>query len=122
MQDPLTDPANPPKGIQGGTFSGSGWTTSAANDTLFWEIPDALETGSISFDVTGLAIGTSLVVGDNDIVSFYQAPTGIPEPVAYTPYFRNNDMRTFMRIFGAAGGAIAGATKIEMTRCVVGPP
>ena len=122
VNDPLTSPAAG-VGVRGGSFSAGGWTTTANNDTLWWTIPDALPAGTIEFTMQGLSLATNLTDGDNDLFTFYQAPTDAVEPINYNPQFRNNDMRTFLRVFGSTGGApIAGAMKVEMTRCMVGPP
>lgn len=120
--DSLTGQSASGRGVRGGSFSPSGWTTSAPTDTLWWTIPDALESGSLEFTVSGLSLSASMAGGDLDLVTMYQAPTGVGEPIDYSPYFRNNDMRVWLRAFGAQGGTAAGAIKMEMTQCLVGPP
>ncbi|MBI5496170.1 MAG: DNRLRE domain-containing protein [Deltaproteobacteria bacterium] len=119
VNDPLT---TPPAGTRGGTFSAGGWTTTAVDDTLWWTIPDALVSGSVEFTIAGASLATTLTGEDHDLVTLYQAPDGVTEPITYSPYFRNNDMRVFLRVFGSAGGTVQGATKVEGTQCMVGPP
>src|SRR5438128_2216453 len=96
VNDPLTSASAAGRGNQGGTFGPTGWTTTAANDSVWWEINTALPSGSIEFSITGMELGTSLVAGDCDLLNIYQAPGGMAEPVAYNPYFRNNDMKVFV--------------------------
>lgn len=124
VTDPLTAASNPGRGgSRGGSFSASGFTTSAADDTVWYEISDALESGSVEYTVTGLSLATTLLEGDNEMLAVYQAPEGVSEPINYTPYYRNNDMKVFTRIFGAAeGGTRAGSYKLELAMCMMGPP
>lgn len=127
VTDPLTSPTHPGRGSKGGTFDQNGWTTTNAptdgsQDAVWYEIPDALESGSVQVTITGLAIGTTLAGSDHDLLVMYQAPTGHPEPVEYSPYFRNNDFKTFIRIFGSKEVQRPGATKLELAFCPRGDP
>ena len=123
VNDPLTAATFAGRGSQGGTFSESGWTVSAGPDAVWYEIAEALPEGKIEYTVTGLSTATSLTGNDHDILTVYQAPTGAPEPVAYSPFFRNNDFKTFTRIFGSAEtGHPPGSFKLEMAFCPRGEP
>ena len=127
VDDPLTSPTHPGRGSKGGSFGAQGWTTTNAptdssQDAVWYEIPDALESGSVQVTVTGLELGTTLAGSDHDLLVIYQAPTGQPEPVEYSPYFRNNDFKTFIRIFGTQETSRPGATKLELAFCPRGDP
>lgn len=122
VTDPLTDAAFPGRGSQGGTFAADGWTTTGGTDAIWYEIADALPTGSVSFSVRGVSTATSLSGADHDIFTIYQAPTGQAEPVAYSPYYRNNDFKAFTRIFGVQEPNRAGAMKLELVLCPRGDP
>ena len=58
VNDPLTSDSFPGRGSKGGTFSGSGWTTTAEPDAVWYEIPDALPQGKIEYTVTGISMDT----------------------------------------------------------------
>ena len=120
--DPLTSPTFSGRGSKGGSFGPSGWTTSDEPDSFWYEIADALPTGSIEYTVTGMSVGGSLSGSDHDILTFYQAPTGSTEPIAYSPYFRNNDFKAFTRIFGTLEPGRGGAMKLEFAFCPRGEP
>jgi MYXO-CTERM domain-containing protein len=122
VNDPLTSDSFPGRGSKGGTFSGSGWTTTAEPDAVWYEIPDALPEGKIEYTVTGISIAGTLTGADHDILTMYQAPTGEAEPIAYNPYFRNNDFKAFTRIFGQQEPGRAGAMKLELAFCPRGVP
>src|SRR5206468_3681415 len=110
VNDPLTDPGFPGRlGFKGGSFGPNGWTITGADDAVWYEIGDALESGSLHFTATGLSLATSLSGGDNDIFALYQAPPGLGEPINYSPYYRNNDFKVFLRIFGGLSGNVSGA-------------
>lgn len=122
VNDPLTDPSFAGRGSMGGTFGPSGWTTVNEADSFWYEIADAIPTGSIEYTVTGLSVGGSLNGVDHDILTFYQAPTGKAEPVPYSPYFRNNDFKAFTRIFGDKEPGRGGAMKLDLAFCPRGDP
>ena len=122
VNDPLTDPTFAGRGSRGGTFDASGWTVTGDTDTLWYEVPDALVRGSVSFSVTNWGLDTSLTGGDMDILAVYQAPSGVVEPIDYSPWYRNNDFKVFMRIFGAADPGRPGSTKLEDYMCPQGDP
>ncbi|MGZ3422024.1 MAG: CBM96 family carbohydrate-binding protein [Polyangiales bacterium] len=122
IDDPLTAPTFAGRGSSGGSFDASGWTTSGPTDTVWYEIPDALPTGKLEIDVTGLSVGGSLVGADHDLLAIYQAPTGKAEPIDYSPWFRNNDFKAFLRIFGSAEVGRGGAMKLELALCPRGDP
>src|SRR5437867_515898 len=83
-------------------------------------VNDAVESGSISFDVVGLSLdGPSTGTGDNDLFTFYQAPDNVSEPIGYSPWYRNNDMRAFVRMFTVPGDSIDGAMKLQIAGCPV---
>ncbi|MBI4700840.1 MAG: DNRLRE domain-containing protein [Deltaproteobacteria bacterium] len=123
VSDPLTSDGLPGRGSKGGSFSPSGWTVTGEPDAVWYEIADALPSGRVEYTVTGLSLQTSLTGTDHDIFTMYQAPTGVPEPVAYSPYFRNNDFKVFTRIFGTQeGGHPWGSMKLELAFCPRGEP
>jgi MYXO-CTERM domain-containing protein len=122
VDDPLTLDAHPGRGSQGGSFGPEGWTTTSGTDAIWYEIPDALPTGSLSFRVKGISPQTTLTGADHDILAIYQAPSGQAEPIAYSPYFRNNDFKMFTRIFGVQEPDRAGAMKLEFAFCPRGEP
>lgn len=122
VNDPLTAPAFAGRGSKGGTFGANGWTTSDGKDSVWYEVPDALESGSVTYTVTGLSLTTTLTGGDHDILALYQAPTGVSEPIGYSPWYRDNDFKVFTRIKGAMDAAVAGKVKLEVFRCPRGEP
>jgi hypothetical protein len=127
VDDPLTSDNHPGRGYKGGTFSTDGWTTTSSptasdQDAVWYEIADALTHGSVQVTVTGLQVGTTLAGSDHDLLVLYQAPTGYPEPVVYSPYFRDNDFKTFIRIFGTLEVDRPGAVKLELAFCPRGEP
>jgi hypothetical protein len=122
IDDPLTSEAFAGRGSVGGSFGASGWTTKGPTDTFFYELPDALPTGSLAIDVTGVSVGGTLSGADHDLLAIYQAPTGKPEPIDYSPWFRNNDFKAFLRIFGSAEPGRGGAMKLELALCPRGAP
>lgn len=122
VNDPLTAASAPGRGFQGGTFGPSGWTTTGKTDSIWYEIADALPTARVEYSVTGLSVQGSLAGSDHDILAVYQAPVGYPEPVAYSPYFRNNDLKVFTRLFGRLEPGRGGALKVEFAFCPRGPP
>lgn len=123
VQDPLVDSTFPGRGSQGGTYSAEGWTTTGPTDSVWYEMPDALPAGRVEYSVRGVSTATTLTGADHDLLAIYQAPTGIAEPVGYSPEFRNNDMKVFTRIFGQVEGAPrTGAMKLEFVLCPRGEP
>lgn len=123
VNDPLTDGSSPGLGVRGGSFSPSGWTTTGPADTLWFTITAPLESGSMSFDVTGIGICQSNCTGDVDLFTLYQQPDGMAQPIDYSPGYRNNDQRVFVRMFqNGAGDSLSGAMKMEIAGCPVGPP
>ncbi|MBI5502553.1 MAG: DNRLRE domain-containing protein [Deltaproteobacteria bacterium] len=122
VNDPLTAPDSPGRGSRGGTFSAAGWTVTGEADAVWYEIGDALASGRVEYTVTGLSLATSLTGVDHDLLTLYQAPTGMAEPVPYSPYFRNNDFKVFTRIFGTGETSRPGAMKIELAFCPRGEP
>lgn len=122
VDDPLTAPTFAGRGSRGGTFSTAGWTTSAEPDAVWYEIADAVPTGSIAYTVSGMSVGGTLSGYDHDLLTMYQAPTGSAEPISYNPYFRNNDFKAFTRIFGSSEPGRGGAMKLELALCSRGDP
>ena len=122
VNDPLTEASHPGRGSQGGTFAPNGWTTTSGTDAVWYEIPDALPSGHIELKVTGVSTESTLLGADHDIFTMYQAPSGQAEPIAYSPYFRNNDFKAFTRIFGVQEPGRAGAMKMEFVLCPRGDP
>lgn len=122
VNDPLSNASAPNRGNKGGAFSANGWTTSQESDAVWWEIDEALPSGRIEYTVTGISTATSLTGADHDILTMYQAPTGQAEPIAYSPYFRNNDFKAFTRIFGQQEPGRNGAMKLEVAFCPRGAP
>ena len=122
INDPLTAATFAGRGSMGGSFGANGWTTVNEPDAFWYEIADAIPTGSIEYTVTGLSVGGTLNGVDHDILTFYQAPTGKPEPIPYSPWFRNNDFKAFTRIFGDKEPGRGGAMKLELAFCPRGEP
>lgn len=122
VNDPLTSASFAGRGNKGGSFSPSGWTTAEEPDAVWWEVAEALPSARIEYTVTGISTTTSLTGADHDIFTLYQAPTGQPEPIAYSPYFRNNDFKAFTRIFGMQEPGRNGAMKLELAFCPRGDP
>ncbi|MBI5487377.1 MAG: DNRLRE domain-containing protein [Deltaproteobacteria bacterium] len=122
VNDPLTAPDFAGRGSRGGTFSDSGWTVTGEADAVWYEIGEALTSGRVEYTVTGLSLATSLTGVDHDILTLYQAPTGMAEPVPYSPFFRNNDFKVFTRIFGTGETGRPGAMKLELAFCPRGEP
>ena len=122
VNDSLTAPTSAGRGgSRGGSFGPAGWTTTGDDDAIWYEVPDALPTGRVEYSVSNLSLATNLTGADHDIFAMYQSP-GIPEPVPYMPYFRNNDLKVFQRIFGAKETGRPGAFKFEFAFCPIGPP
>ena len=124
VDDPLTSSSMAGRGQRGGSFGADGWTISAEDDTIWYELPVATPEARIEFTVTGLSVGPggTLSGADHDILTIYQAPSGMAEPVAYSPGFRNNDFKAFIRIFGNQETGRAGAMKLELAACPQGSP
>lgn len=124
FEDSLTAASAPGRGQRGGSYGPDGWTITAEDDTIWYEIPAALPSARIEFTVTGLSIGPggTLSGADHDILTIYQAPDGMAEPVAYSPGFRNNDFKGFIRIFGNQETSRPGAVKLELAACPRGAP
>jgi hypothetical protein len=124
VDDPLTEGSFAGRGSQGGTFDAEGWTTAGGTDAIWYEIGPALPSGKIEFSVRGVSVtdAVTLTGADHDLFAMYQAPAGQPEPIEYSPYFRNNDFKTFLRIFGVQEPDRAGAMKVEFIRCPRGEP
>lgn len=122
VNDSLTSSTAPGRGSQGGSFGPEGWTTGGPTDTVWYEIPAALPEGRVEYSVRGISTSGSLSGADHDLFALYQAPSGQGEPIAYSPYFRNNDLKVFTRIFGQVEGDRAGAIKIELAFCPRGDP
>ena len=124
VDDPLTAGSMAGRGNRGGSFGAGGWTISAEDDTIWYELPPATPSARIEFTVTGLSIGPGGTLSgvDHDIVTVYQAPSGMAEPVASSPGFRNNDFKMFIRIFGNQETSRPGAVKLELAACPRGDP
>jgi hypothetical protein len=121
VDDPLTSSSFTGRGQSGGSFGASGFTTTAASDSIWYEMPEAVPSGRVEFTVTGLSLASTLMNADNDIFTMYQAPTGVTEPIPYWPW-RNNDFKVFLRIFGVAETGRPGAMKLELAGCPRGEP
>ena len=67
VNDPLTDPSFAGRGMQGGSIAADGWTSGGETDSFWYSIPDALESGSITFTVRGLSLASTLTGFDHDI-------------------------------------------------------
>lgn len=124
VDDALTAAAHAQRtGSRGGAFGAGGWTVTGEPDAIWYVLNDALVEARIEFTVRGLEVGTTLDGADHDLLTVYQAVSDRAEPVPYAPWFRNNDFKLFMRIFGSQEGAPrAGAWKVELASCPRGPP
>jgi len=122
VDDPLTASTFTGRGSKGGEFSSAGWKVTRGDDSVWYEIPDALASGSVEYDAMGFSVGGTLAGTDHDILCVYQAPTGAPEPIVYSPDFRNNDFKVFTRIFGTNEPGRGGAMKVELHICPRGAP
>ena len=78
FDDALTAGSAPGRGSRGGSFAAGGWTTSAEDDPLWYELPVATPATRIEFTVSGLSLGPggTLSGTDHDILTIYQAPSG----------------------------------------------
>ncbi len=126
VSDPLSSPpsggAAPgvTAGTRGGSFGAGGWTTTGATDTVWWVIPATIPRGRFEVTATGLSTATSLVGQEHDLVAIY-GPTDRAEPISYIPWYRNNEFKVFVRVFGAlntcAGCQAVGSSKLELALC-----
>jgi MYXO-CTERM domain-containing protein len=126
IDDPLT--ASPTGGVgagvragsAGGSFGPGGWTTTGDTDTVWWVIPATLPRGRFEVSATGLAIESSLRGQEHDLFGIY-GPTDRAEPVNYNPWYRNNEFKILVRIFGdlnrCDGCQAVGASKLELALC-----
>lgn len=112
-------------GMRGGRFDATGWTTTGDTDTVWYTIPATLPRGRVEVTVTGLSTATSLVGQEHDLIGIYGSPERA-EPVPYNPWFRNNNFKVLVRVFGAAnvcaGCQAVGASKLELALCPLGAP
>ncbi len=110
-------------GARGGSFGTAGWTTTGDQDTIWFSIPAAIPRGRVEFNAVGLGIMTSLRGQEHDILAIYGA-TDRAEPVMYNPWYRNNQFKVLVRIFGAmnscSGCQAVGASKLELAFCPAG--
>jgi MYXO-CTERM domain-containing protein len=104
----------------GGSFSADGWTVTGEADRIWWALP-RLVSGSVEFTVTNVS-AANLLVNDNEIFSMYEAGYGIPEPIGYGPYFRQNHYKMLVRIYGQAETGREGAVKLMWGMCPSGAP
>lgn len=106
---------------QGGSYGSDGWTTSAVDDFLVWEIPTSSE-GGVEFSITGMSLDSTLVGGDFEILTMYEDGYGLGEPIGYAPYFRSNDYKVFVRIYGTLDDVSPGGIKLLLLVCPQGDP
>lgn len=104
----------------GGAFSSEGWTVTSATDRIWWAVP-RLASGSIEVTLSGVS-SANLLVNDNEVLAMYEAGWGITEPIAYSPYFRQNHYKALVRIYGAAEVGREGAMKLMWGMCPSGDP
>ncbi|MDP3278266.1 MAG: DNRLRE domain-containing protein [Deltaproteobacteria bacterium] len=107
-------------GSRGGTFGPNGWTTTGPTDTIWWSIPATLPRGRFEVSATGLSIAASLTGQEHDLIGIY-GQTDRAEPVAYNPWYRNNEFKFIVRVFGAlntcSGCQAVGSSKLELALC-----
>jgi MYXO-CTERM domain-containing protein len=126
IDDPLTASptggavAGVTAGSSGGSFGPEGWTTTGDTDTVWWVIPATIPRGRLEVSATGLSIATSLRGQEHDLFGIY-GPVLREEPVPYNPWFRNNEFKILVRIFGdlnrCDGCQAVGASKLELALC-----
>jgi hypothetical protein len=116
VNDRLTADAYAGRGSRGGVFSDQGWTTTGNQDTVWYEINEALPTARIEFTVTGLAVGDTLNGDDHDILAVYSGINKGAEPIDYGPY-KEDPFKVFVRIYGSTENDRPGAMKNEFAAC-----
>jgi MYXO-CTERM domain-containing protein len=117
LDDPLTGST---KGqVFGGSLGPDGFTTTAGTDAIVWVVP-ALASGAVQFTVQGLTLD-KLPAIDHEIFSMYDG-FGLSEPVSYNPYFRSNNFKMLVRIYGQNEPSRTGQQKLLYSLCPLGPP
>ena len=109
-------------GAQGGAFAAEGWTVTGDEDTIWYRIPATLPSGRVEVTVTGLSTATNLTGEGHNPITIYGV-TDADEPSPYIPYFRSNDFKVMVFVFGTGETSRGpGASKLELRLCPVGPP
>jgi hypothetical protein len=118
MSDPLVDGTMGT--AVGGSFGPDGWTTTDRTDRLYWALPRLAE-GSVEFTVTGLTIEL-MPLEDHEIFAMYDGGHGIEHPIPYNPWFRTNNYKSMIRIYGQAEIERIGEIKLMWGLCPQGAP
>ena len=118
MSDPLVDGT---MGTPvGGSFGPSGWTTTDRADRIYWALP-RLREGSFEFTVTGLTVDL-MPLNDHEIFAMYEGGWGIEHPIPYNPWFRTNNYKSMIRVYGQAEVGRTGQIKLMWGLCPAGDP
>lgn len=80
----------------GGSFGPAGWTVTDRHDLIWFAIPTTPSSGSIEFAVSNIT-NASLFDGDNDVFTMYEA-AGLTEPIRYSPDFRADNYKAWVRL------------------------
>lgn len=118
MSDPLT--GGTLGTAYGGSFDGSGWTTTDRTDRLVWALP-RLREGAFEFTVTGLTVDL-MPLNDHEIFAMYEGGWGIEDPIPYNPWFRTNNYKSMIRVYGQAEVGRTGQVKLMWGLCPAGDP
>ncbi len=118
MSDPLVDGTMGT--AVGGSFGPGGWTTTDRTDRLYWALPRLAE-GSVEFTVADLTV-ERMPLNDHEIFAMYDGGWGIEHPIAYNPWFRTNNYKSMIRIYGQAELDRIGQIKLMWGLCPQGDP
>lgn len=118
MSDPLT--GGTMGTALGGSFGDNGWTTTDRADRIYWSLP-RLREGSFELTVTGLTVEL-MPLNDHEIFAMYEGGWGIAHPIAYNPWFRTNNYKSMIRVYGQAEVGRTGQIKLMWGMCPAGDP
>ncbi len=112
--------------LVGGTIGANGWTVNTTTDRVWYAIP-RLTKGSIEFTITNLDNTAFTYCADTELFSMYEAGFGMTEPVPYSPQYRNNHYKCFLRARGERTSCgdpqqWAGQIKLQWGMCASGAP
>lgn len=97
--------------VSGGTFMpGVGWQTSSASDRIFWDLGQEVQSGSLSFEVTGIHANVAgCLLGVCYYVGIFDNPTGDKHgdyhgDAFIESRFHTNDQENFHDVFKLQAG------------------